>query len=146
MAEKAETRERVHRHDDAATGTMARGNGGDNGDNGTDDPGSDVVRPPKPKGPDRYKIRLTHPLEGKKVAFSSVSEMRARRFLMNRFPRGEEAYLEMPDGSFESYQHEREGEHGEDAEQWSTDFDPDSWLPPEEMAPPGEAAWADVEA
>lgn len=98
----------------------------------------------KPDGPQRFRVRLTHPLERKKTVFSSVSEKRARRFLSNRYPRGEEAYLEMPDGSIESYQHEREGEHGEDAEQWS-EFDPDSWIPPEDVAPPGDAAWQDVE-
>lgn len=103
------------------------------------------ARMEKKKGPDRYQVRLTHPLDRKAVVFSSVSEKRARKFLINRYPRGEGAYIEMPDGSTESYQHEREGEHGEDMEQWQP-FDPDSWQPPEEMAPPGEAAWADVEA
>lgn len=94
---------------------------------------------------DRWNVRLSHPHERKRVVFSSISEKRARRFIANRFPRGEEAYLEGPDGSTESYQHERTGPHGEDAEQWG-EFDPEAYKPPEETAPPGESAWHDVEA
>lgn len=92
----------------------------------------------------RFKVRSSFPLDQKKVLFSSVSEKRARLFITNRFPRGEEAYLELPDGSTEAYQHERTGPYGEDAEQWAP-FDPASWLPPAEQSPPGESAWADVE-
>lgn len=93
---------------------------------------------------DRFKVRLSHPNERRKTVFSSVSENRARRFIVTRFPRGEEAYLEKPDGSAESYQHERTGPYGEDADQWAP-FDPDAYQPPEEASPPGESAWADVE-
>jgi hypothetical protein len=96
-------------------------------------------------GPDRFTVRLSHPLERKRAVFSSISEKRARRHVQNRYPRGEEAYIEMPDGSFESYQAEREGPHGEDMDQWQP-FDPDSWLPPDEAPAPGESAWADVES
>src|SRR5215475_337474 len=93
----------------------------------------------------RFKVRSSFPLERQKPPlFSSVSEKRARAFITNRFPRGEEAYLETPDGKFESYQHERTGPYGEDADQGQP-FDPDAWLPPAEQAPPGESAWADVE-
>ena len=99
----------------------------------------------KDEAPQRFKVRLSHPLENKKVVFSSVSEARARRFVQNRYPRGEEAYLESPDGSTQSYQHERTGPKGEDAEQWA-DFDPETYIPPEEAPPPGESAWADVES
>jgi len=95
--------------------------------------------------PGRWRVRLSHPHENKKVVFSSISEARARRFVANRYPRGEEAYLESPAGKTESYQHERTGPKGEDADQWA-DFDPEAYQPPEEQAPPGEAAWADVEA
>jgi len=62
---------------------------------------------------------------------------------MNRYPRGEEAYLEAPDGTTQSYQAERTGPYGEDAEPWA-DFDPEAYRPPEEQEAPGEAAWADV--
>ena len=119
----AEVRERSHE------GAVAKKN--DNGNGNGESPG-------------RFQVRLTHPLERKRVVFSSISEKRARKFVQNRFPRGEEAYIEMPDGSFESYQHEREGPHGEDMDQWGS-FDPDAWLPPDEAPAPGESAWADVE-
>lgn len=112
------------------------------GDNGNGGNGTVAT---KDAGPDRYVVKLTHPLERKRTVFSSVSEKRARRFVSNRYPRGEEAYLQLPDGTTESYQHEREGEHGEDMDQWQP-FDPDSWQPPEEAPPPGESAWADVES
>jgi hypothetical protein len=92
----------------------------------------------------RWKVRLSHPIERRKVVFSSVSEKRARAFVSNRYPRGEEAYLEAPDGTTQSYQHERTGPYGEDAEQWAA-FDPDKYVPPEEAVPPGESAWADQE-
>jgi hypothetical protein len=93
---------------------------------------------------DRYKVRLSHPNERKRTVFSSVSEKRARQYLTNRYPRGEEAYLELPSGATEAYQHERTGPYGEDAEPWAA-FDPEAYVPPEEAAPPGESAWSDVE-
>jgi hypothetical protein len=93
----------------------------------------------------RYTVRLSHPAERKKAVFSSVSLTRARRFVQNRYPRGEEAYLEHPDGTIESYQHERSGPRGEDADQWAP-FDPEKYQPPEETAAPGESVWQDVEA
>jgi hypothetical protein len=120
----------------ADTPTMKKADGDD---------GKQVAKTDKEKGPDRFQVRLTHPLERDRVVFSSVSEKRARRFVQNRYPRGEEAYLLMPNGDIESYQHEREGPHGEDADQWG-EFDPASWIPPEEAAPPGDAAWVDVES
>lgn len=99
-----------------------------------------------PAGPptDRYKVKLSHPLSHAKTVFNSVSERRARSFIQNRFPRGEEAYLAMPDGSFESYQEERAGPYGEDMDKWQP-FDPDAYKPPEEQDPPGQSQWADVE-
>jgi hypothetical protein len=106
----------------------------------TDKDNGDSASPPT----ERYKVRLSHPTERKRTLFSSVSENRARKFLTNRFPRGEEAYLELPDGSTESYQQERTGPYGEDAEQWAS-FDPEAYVPPEEASPPGQSAWADVE-
>jgi hypothetical protein len=120
----ADVRERSH---EGAVAKKDNGNGDGNGD-----------------APDRFQVRLTHPLERKRVVFSSISEKRARKYVQNRYPRGEEAYIQMPDGSFESYQHEREGPHGEDMDQWAP-FDPDKWLPPDEAPAPGESAWADVE-
>lgn len=91
-----------------------------------------------------FKVRLSHPHANKRTVFRSVSETRARAFVVNRFPRGSEAYLEKPDGTFESYEAERAGERGQDADQWA-DFDPATYQPPEEAVAPGQSAWADVE-
>jgi len=103
---------------------------------------SDQDKPPA--GPGFYEIRLSHPREGRKRVFRTVSESRAERFLTNRYPRGSEAYLVHPDGSMWSYEAERQGDYGADAEKWAP-FDPETYLPPEEAVPPGESAWADVE-
>jgi hypothetical protein len=100
--------------------------------------------PVKPEDLDWYKVRLTHHMHNRKVLFRSVSEKRARKFLTNRFPRGSEAYLELPDGSEEHYEHERAGEMGTDAEQWQP-FNHEDWIPPDSMVPPGESAWSDKE-
>jgi hypothetical protein len=92
---------------------------------------------------ERFKVVSSFPTDMGKVLFSSISEKRARAFIANRFPRGEEAHLVKPDGSIEAYQTERTGPYGEDVDQWAT-FDPESWKPPAEMEPPGESAWADI--
>ena len=101
--------------------------------------------PKKDDSPPRFKVVSSHASDLGKVLFSSVSEKRARAFIQNRFPRGEEAHLVLPDGSTHSFQQERTGPHGEDVEQWQP-FDAAAWRPPAEQAPPGESAWADVEA
>jgi len=93
----------------------------------------------------RWRVRLSHPRDNKRTVFSTVSETRARKFVVNRFPRGSEAYLEAPDGTTESYEQERQGPYGEDAEQWAS-FDPEAYVPPEEAEPPGQSQWADVES
>jgi len=115
-----------------------------NGDVATKDSGTSKKKDDSGPPTDRFKVRLSHPLDHRKTVFSSVSESRARRFIQNRYPRGSEAFLELPDGSTESYEAERAGPHGEDVDQWGA-FDPDSYLPPEETPPPGESAWQDVE-
>ena len=94
--------------------------------------------------PGFWEIRLSHPREGRKRVFRTVSESRARRFITNRYPRGSEAYLVSPDGVMESYEQERQGDFGADVDQWQP-FNPDDYIPPEEAVPPGESAWADVE-
>lgn len=91
----------------------------------------------------RFKVVSSFPTDLGKVLFSSISEKRARAFITNRFPRGEEAHLVLPGGATEAYQHERTGPYGEDAEQWAP-FDPEKWKPPAEQEPPGESAWADI--
>jgi hypothetical protein len=101
----------------------------------------------QPKGKDGYawyKVVLTHPNLNRKVVFRSLSEVRARTFVEKRYPRGSEAHLEKPDGSTESYEQERVGEQGVEDERWA-EFDPDSWMPVDLNAPPGENAWSDKE-
>lgn len=98
----------------------------------------------KNKGPGFWRVRSSHPLDQKRVHFRSVSETRARTWLMNHAPRGSEMYLETPDGKFEHYEAERQGDYGIDAEPWA-EFDPESWRPPSEQEPPGQTQWADTE-
>lgn len=95
--------------------------------------------------PQWYKVVSSFPEDRGRVLFRSVSEKRARAFVQNRFPRGSEAHLALPDGSFESYEAERQGEHGQDTDFWA-DFDPESWKPPAQQEPPGQSAWGDVES
>ena len=93
---------------------------------------------------ERWTVRMTHPTLFGRIVFSSVSERRARNFIERRYPRGSEAHLVAPDGTIESYEHERSGPYGTDEPQWA-EFDPASWNPPEYGSPPGETEWADRE-
>jgi hypothetical protein len=95
-------------------------------------------------GPGWYYVKLSHPSERRRTVFRSVSEKRARAHIENRYPRGSEAYLEKPDGSTESFENERQGEHGTDADPWAS-FDVESYKPPEEAPAPGTSQWGDVE-
>jgi hypothetical protein len=89
-------------------------------------------------------VKLTHRNHHDRIVFRSLSETRARGFVERRYPRGSEAYLLLPDGSIESYEAERQGEFGTDIPQWMK-FDPASWNPPDQQAPPGETMWSDKE-
>lgn len=102
------------------------------------------TRSDEPDKPQFFRVRSSFPTDQGRVLFRSVSEKRARVWLERHVPRGEEAHLEKPDGTYESYVVERSGPRGEDMEQWQP-FDPESWKPPAEMEPPGDTAWADVE-
>jgi hypothetical protein len=93
---------------------------------------------------DWWLVKLSHPNHHRKTVFRSVSENRARSFVMRRYPRGSEAYLESPQGVTESYEAERQGDMGSDVELWQA-FDPDSYIPVDVNVPPGEAAWSDKE-
>jgi hypothetical protein len=97
-----------------------------------------------PPEPQFYKVILSHPDLNGRVVFRSVSESRARAWVENHFPRGSEAYLEAPDGTMESYEAERQGEHGQDADSWAS-FDPSEFQPVSQVAPPGDTPWADKE-
>jgi hypothetical protein len=92
----------------------------------------------------RFKVKLSHPSENGKTVFSSVSESRARNYIAQHYPRGSEAYLELPGGATEHYETERAGERGQDAEPWAP-FDPSSFQAPSEATAPGESEWADKE-
>lgn len=93
----------------------------------------------------RFRVRLTHPAERKRTVFSTVSEGRARTYLQNHYPRGTEAYLEHPDGTTESFENERQGENGGDADPWGA-FDPETYTPPEETETPAGTDWGDRES
>jgi hypothetical protein len=98
----------------------------------------------RPK-PGYYKVRVSHPVSNKRTVFRSINEKRARTWLMNHNPRGEEFYLEHPDGSTESYVLGRQDEDtGDELEHWQP-FNPEEYLPPEMQAPPGDSGWPDLE-
>lgn len=92
-----------------------------------------------------YRVISSFPRDDGRVLFRTISEKRARAWLERHVPRGEEAHLKLPDGSFESFVVERHGPRGEDMDSWQP-FDPTTWRPPAEQEPPGDSAWADVEA
>lgn len=98
---------------------------------------------PDPNGPPPFfLVRESHPNAHKRILFRSVDESRARGFLLKYFPRGSGAYIELPDGSFEHHEMERQGDWGVSADAWGA-FDPETYKPPEEAEPPGESAWSD---
>lgn len=91
-----------------------------------------------------FKVKVTHPSLMGRTVFRSLSETRARAWVESHYPRGSEAHLVKPDGSTESYEAERTGERGADAERWGS-FSPEDWVPVEQSAPPGQDEWADKE-
>lgn len=106
--------------------------------------GETATEQPRDAKTGRFRVRLSHPDDRKRVVFSSVDEKRARRYLENNFPRGSTAYLETPDGSTEHYEPERADEKGRGMDAWGA-FDPDAYEPPGQAAAPGESDWADTE-
>ena len=98
----------------------------------------------KTSGAQFWKVRLSHPNHHKRTVFRSISERRARNWLVTRCPRGSEMYLESPTGEMFHHEAERVGERGADADQWMP-FDPETWVPVEAQAPPGQDAWSDRE-
>ena len=112
----------------------------------TDTTTASAKTPAKPAAnkPQFHFVKLTHPNHHGRIVFRSISEQRARNFIQNRYPRGSEAYLELADGTTHHHEAERTGENGTDAEAWAA-FDPETWIPPEQAAPPGDSEWADKE-
>ncbi len=97
------------------------------------------------QGPEFWRVVLTHPNHHGQTVFRSVSEARARLWLMNRCPRGSEMHLVDPSGGTHSYERERAGEKGADADPWDAEFDPSTWVPQDQAPPPGDSEWADKE-
>lgn len=108
----------------------------------TAETGTDV---PPAKNPGWWKVRCTHPINNNRTVFRSLSERRARDWLVKRCPRGEEFHLESPDGILYSYNENRLNDDGSDADVWGI-FDPEEWAPPgNSTPPPGSAGWPDQE-
>jgi hypothetical protein len=95
-------------------------------------------------GPGRNNVVLTHPQEQGRVVFSSVSESRAKDYIERHFPRGSEAHLVTPSGETLSYESERSGDKGQDADKWAA-FDPTSYVVPSQAVTVGPDEYADRE-
>lgn len=99
--------------------------------------------PAQPRG--YYKVRVSHPASNKRTVFRSIDEGRARTWLAAHSPRGEEFYLESPDGTTESHVVGRQHpDTGAVIDSWQP-FNPEDYVPPESQPPPGDAGWPDVE-
>jgi hypothetical protein len=95
--------------------------------------------------PGFWYVRVANPNANKRALFRSVSESRARAWMMAHVPTGEEEYLESPDGSTETYMKGRlDGEYGVEAEEWQS-YDPSSYEQKSNLDQPGQSAWADAE-
>jgi hypothetical protein len=106
---------------------------------------TETIAKPKEEAPELWHVRVSHPISNKRIVFRSTSERRARQWLMNRSPRGEEFHLVRPDGGFESYVTGRMNEDGSDADEWQP-FDPEAYIPHEMQLPPGSSGWPDIES
>jgi hypothetical protein len=91
----------------------------------------------------RYKVIVSNNMAGDRVLFSSVSEKRAKAWIEGHCPRGSHFFLLAPDGSMSSYEAERTGAQGEDAETWS-DFDRDEYQAPTLTPVNSNDPWADA--
>lgn len=96
-------------------------------------------------GPPRYKVVVSNALAGDRVLFSSVSKNRARAWVENNCPRGSHFFVLGPDGSMESYEHERHsgGPQGEDIDPWQ-EFDRDAYQAPSLEPVNTHDPWADA--
>lgn len=93
--------------------------------------------------PPRYKVIVSNNMTGDRVLFSSVSESRAKTWIESHCPRGSHFFLLMPDGSKLSYEAERTGVQGEDAEPWA-EFDRDAYQAPTLSVVNTNDPWADA--
>lgn len=93
--------------------------------------------------PARYKVIVSNNMAGDRVLFSSLSETRAKAWLEGHCPRGSHMFLLSPDGSMLSYEAERTGVQGADADAWA-EFDRDAYQAPT-LAPVSQNdPWADA--
>jgi hypothetical protein len=95
------------------------------------------------KAPPRYKVIVSNNMTGDRVLFSSLSEKRAKAWIEGHCPRGSHFFLLAPDGSMQSYEAERTGVQGEDAEPWA-EFDRDAYQAPTLAPINTNDPWADA--
>lgn len=98
------------------------------------------------KGPERYKVVVSNALAGDRVLFSSVSKKRAMAHVERTCPRGSHHFLLNPDGSMESYEHERltGGPQGEEYDTGWAPFDRDAYQAPDLSPVNTNDPWADA--
>jgi hypothetical protein len=93
--------------------------------------------------PPRFKVIVSNNMAGDRVLFSSVSEKRAMQWIEGHCPRGSHFFLLSPDGTMRSYEAERTGSQGEDAEQWAV-FDRAEYQAPSLAPVNTNDPWADA--
>jgi hypothetical protein len=93
--------------------------------------------------PARYKVIVSNNMTGDRVLFSSVSENRAKAWLVSHCPRGSHFFLRTPDGQELSYEAERAGAQGEDADPWA-EFDRAEYQAPTLAPVNTNDPWADA--
>lgn len=93
--------------------------------------------------PPRYKVVVSNNMAGDRVLFSSVSESRAKAWIVSHCPRGSHFFLLSPDGSMQSYEAERSGLQGEDADPWA-EFDRAAYQAPTLAPVNTNDPWADA--
>lgn len=101
---------------------------------------------PASSAPARYKVVESLQRGGAdRVFFTSVSKARAKAFIERNCPRGSHFHLLNPDGTMESYEHERNtgGPQGEELDAWQP-FDRDAYQAPELTPTSAADPWADA--
>lgn len=99
----------------------------------------------KKDGPPRFRVVVSLKTYGDRTLFSSVSEKRAKKWIVDHCPRGSHFFLLAPDGTMYAYEDERNsgGPQGEELEPWFV-FDREAYQAPE-LAPVNvHDPWADA--
>lgn len=94
----------------------------------------------------RYRVVVALKGAGDRVLFSSVSKKRAMAHIERTCPRGSHHFLLSPDGTMESYEHERltGGPQGEEYDSAWAPFDRDAYQTPELVTVNAHDPWADA--